>query len=313
MRQQNKRSKNTAAQQSTPIYAVDFGTGDAMQIWGSDGLVPKRSLALPRVPGGKTPRDEFNLLLEALLARGDVVVESPTVGASGAEIQDVLDIVGRSNNVLWTVSARAVKNYRRDHNLPWHKGARYAKDGSTPPPATLLLHEQRIVHVEDAEIIYRLATETPHRLRRWHVAEPANRVFTSVRPSDKRGYRDAASDSFMSLLPPFDSLPEDIRDVLGVKGTYSRSMIMPFAMALREPFLDNGPPEERRKRFMKILGSYDHGYPSFYRRMTVSWMQENAKLLADVPRMEMVPQEIRKQAWKITQRQIRHLFHLASG
>lgn len=297
----------------TPIYAVDFGTGIAMQIWGPDGSMPKSVLSLPRVPGGKTPRDEFNLLLTALLRLGDVVVESPTIGASGAEVGDVLEIVGQSKNTLWTVSARAVKNYRRDNNLPWHKGARYAKDGTTPPPAVMLLHEKPVVHVEDAEIIYKLATKTPWRLRKWHIAEPCPRLFTSVRPSDKRGYRDERSEAFMAIMPPFETLPDDIAESVGVAGDYSRSLIMPFAMALHEPWLGNGgPPEERRKRFIKILGAYDAGYPSFYRRMTVTWMHGNAKALAGVTRMEDVPHRIRKQALRMTQKQIRHLFHLSS-
>ena len=297
-----------------PIHAVDFGTGAALQIWGPSGSVSKRSLALPHVRGGRTPRDEFILLLEALLERGDVVVKSPTIGSSGAEVGDVVDVVSRSSNTLWTVSARAVKNYRRDYGLPWHKGARYAKDGTTPPPAIIEIHEQPVVHVEDAEIIYKLATKTPWRLRKWHIAEVVDRQYTSVRPSDKRGYRDPRSDGFMTNLPPFSTLPPDIAAVVGVKGDYSRSMVLPFAMALEEPYLvEGGPPEEMRKRFIKIIGAYDAGYPSFYRRMTVAWMQENAKALAGVTRMEQVSRRVRKEAWKITQKQLRHLFHLATA
>jgi hypothetical protein len=296
----------------TEVYAVDFGTGDALQIWGPQGLISKRSLKLPPVKGGKTPRDEFIMVLGALLKMGDVVVESPTIGASGAEIGDVKAIVDQASNTLHTVSARAVKNYRKDFGLAWHKGARYAKDGA-PPPQTLDLHEQKTVHVEDAQIIYKLATETPWRLRKWHIATPANRLFTSVRPSDKRKYRDERSDAFMANLPPFSTLPADIAAVVGVKGDYSRSLVMPFAMALEEPFLDSGPPDEARNRFIKILGSYDHGYPSFYRRMTVDWMQENAKAMAGVTKMDEVPRAIRKEAWKVTQRQLRRLYHLATA
>ena len=292
------------------IFAVDFGTGDALQIWSADGAISKRSLSLPRVKGGKTPRDEFMLILETLLARGNVIVESPTVGSSGAEVADVIETVGRSPNDLLTVSARAVKNYRKDNGLQWHKGARYAKDGA-PPPVTIDLHDQVAVHMEDAQIIYKLATETPHRLRNWHVAEPANRIFTSVRPSDKKLYRDERSDAFMKNLPPFSELPDDIKAVVGVKDDYSRSLVMPFAMALEEPFVWKGDPQEARRRFLKVLGAYDHGYPSFYRRMTVAWMQENAKLLAGVSKMENVSREVRKEAWKVTQRQLRTLFHMS--
>ena len=68
---------------SNKVYAIDFGTGNALQIWGPDGPISKSSLALPRVPGGKRPCDEFILILGLLLKDGDVVVESPTPGSGG--------------------------------------------------------------------------------------------------------------------------------------------------------------------------------------------------------------------------------------
>ncbi len=291
------------------IYAIDFGTGKALQIWGPDGVVPKASLNLPRVRGGKTPSDEFTLPLRALLMIGDVVVESPTIGSSGAEIAAVKEIIADAPNKLYTVSARAVKNYRRDNGLRWAKGARYAKDGA-PPPVMLELHEQESVHVEDAEIIWRIA-QNPLRLRVWHVATPAPRMYTSVRPSDKRGYRDERSDEFMANLPPYEALPTDIAAVLGVKGKYSRSMAMPFAMALGEDFLYAGDRDDIRKRWEKIIGLYEHGYPSFYRRAVIVWMQENAKLLSGASRMEEVTPDVRKQAWRTTTKQVRQLLHLS--
>ena len=296
----------------TDMFAVDFGTGTALAIWGPNGLIPKRELELPRVKGGKTPRDEFRLVLDALLNRGDVVVESPTVGASGAELGDVVDAVEQSPHTLWTVSARAVKNYRKDHGLDWHKGARYARDGDVPP-VTISLHKQDDVHHEDAHIIYLIATTMPYRLRRWHIASAANRVHSSVRPSDKRGYRDDRSESFMSALPAFSSLPPDLQETLGVRGEYGRSLVLPFAMALTEPFLADGPPEKKRGRFLKLLGAYEHGYPSFYRRMVTTWMHVNARNLAGVTRIDDVPREVRKEAWRLTQRQIRHMFHLCQA
>lgn len=295
------------------LFAIDFGTGAALQIWGPDGSINKRELKLPRVKGGKTPRDEFLIPLEVLLSRGDVVVESPTIGSSGATVEDVLAVVQRSTNTLYTISARAVKNHRADFDLPWRKGQRYAKDGSTPPKVEIELFEQPDVHVEDAEIIYKIATEFPWRLRVWHIAEPLQRKFTSVRPADKLGYRDPHSNQLMKLLPPFIELPDDIKEVVGVKSDYSRALVMPFAQALKEPYLLKALPEERRNRFQKIIGLYDHGYPSHYRRMSVEWMHENMRMIAGVTSVKGVPRDIRKQAWKVTQRQMRHLFHLASA
>lgn len=294
------------------MYAIDFGTGIALQIWGPNGPVPKKSLEIPRVPGGKTPKDEFILILRALLNLGDVVVESATVRSSGVELEDVIETVKASSNIFYTITTRAVKNYRKDNGREWHKGGRYVKDGR-PQPVYMQLHEQASVHVEDAEIIYKIATETPWRLRVWHVSEPCPRIHKSVRPMDKRGYRDETSLEYKALLPSFDSLPTDLQETLGVKGDYSLSLIMPFAMALTEPWWKRVPRHKRRNRFLKVLGAYDAGYPSFYRRMTVDWMQENAKMLAGVTRMDEVPKDVRKQAWKVTQKQIRTLFYLSTA
>lgn len=299
------------------IYGVDFGTGNALAIFGSGGLVSKRSLKLPRVSGGRTPAMEFVMIAEALMTgnddvpAGDIVVESATIGASGCEIGDVLDLLERvPDKTLYTISNRAVKNYRADNKLEWHKGARYVKDGG-PAPRPMTIHEQAAVHVEDAEIIYRIATETPYRLYRWTgPSDPAGRIHTSVRPMDKRLYRDERAEKFMSLLPPYPLLPTDLKEVLGNGKDYSRSMVMPFAMASTEPTIDDGPGDERRRRYEKIIGLYDRGYPSFYRRATITWMHTNAKLLADTTRIEDVSPEIRKEAWRRTQRQVRQFFHL---
>jgi len=274
------------------IFAIDFGTGSALQIWGPNGLVSKRNLQLARIPGGKSPRDEFIMILRAILLMGDAIVESPSVGSSGAEVADVQQVVEDAAHTLYTVSARAVIGYRRDHGLP---RVTDTADG----------------HVEDARIIYKIATEQPWRLRVWHRPVAINRHHSSVRPMDKRKYRDERSDEFMARLPAFASLPLDLQKTIGTGGGYSRSLIMPFAMALTEPAFVWAYPENKRTMFMKILGAYDHGYPSFYRRMVIDWMQENAKSLAGVTRMQEVPRHIRKQALTMTQRQIRTLLYLA--
>lgn len=301
-------------------YGVDFGTGAALAIYGPSGLVAKRDLRLPRVKGGRTPAMEFPMVVDALMSgdnipAGDVVVESPTLGSSGCEIDDVISVLARHpGRALWTISARAVKNWRADHPGEcggWRKGARYVRDGA-PPPVTMTIHEQADVHIEDAEIIFRIATEHPERLQQWVGKRPViNRIHTSVRPMDKRGYRDDRSEEFMSLLPPFKSLPAHLQDVLGVRGDYSRSMVMPFAMALTEPHIADAEPDDRRRAFEAVIGLGDNGYPSFYRRATVVWMQEVARGLAGVTRIGEVPPSVRKEAWRITQRQIRELFHLS--
>lgn len=290
------------------IAAIDFGTGDALAIHGPEGRIPKRELALPRVAGGKTPSHEFPMILEALLGRGyDVVVESPTVGSSGAEPRDVQAIVrDYPRQKLYTLSARAVKNYRMDYDLPNPKS--YVKY------ETISEETQVEAHKLDAEILWMIANQTPERLRVWHQAEPAPRIHTSVRPMDKRGYRDERADAFIALLPAPGLLPEELRTVvLDPKDNYARSLVMPFAMALTEPFWREAAEEDQRRLFLKILGAYDHGYPSFYRRMTVVWMQAVAKRMAGVTRMQEVPREVRKQAQRATQRHLRTMFHMSKS
>lgn len=313
---------------TTTYYAIDFGAGDALKIHGPKGPISVRELKLPRNKpgqGARTDAQRFILLIEALMNGGSfgppghVVLESPTIGSSGCEVEDAMELVQRSSQKLFTVTARAVKNYRKDHGMRWAKGARYAKDGA-PPPVLLTLEEQRAVHGEDAEIIYAIATEYPERLYEWTGPSlEIERDYTSVRPMDKRGYADPRSDEFIERLPPFEALPPELKDVLGgeidkktgQRVGYSRAKSMPFAMATDESFLDQGPVEERRGRWEKIIGLYDRGYPSFYRRATIVWMQTVAKLMTGAERFEEVSREQRKQAWKTTQRQIRTLFHMS--
>jgi hypothetical protein len=299
------------------IYAIDFGAGTALAIHGPDGTVSKKTLRLPRQSGGKTQAQEFIMVAEALmrgndeLQDGDLVVESATIGASGCEIDDVIALLERiPSHALFTISCRAVKNYRLDHGLTWRKGARYVRDGDEPPQM-IEIDAQETVHGEDAEIIYKIATEHPERLYRWTgPSYELERKHTSVRPMDKRGYRDERAEKFMAMLPPYSTLPDDLREVLGNGKVYSRSAVMPFAMASEEPHLDDGPAEDRRRRYEKVIGLYDRGYPTFYRRATIAWMQGIAKQLADVTRIGEVPPTVRKDAWKVTQRQIRKFFHL---
>lgn len=306
-----------------PVYGVDFGTGDTLAIFGPTGLLTKRSLKLPRVKGGRTPAMEFPMVLEALMKggdgfpAGDPVIESPTIGSSGCEPQDVLDVLARyPERKLFTLSAHAVKNYRRDNGLGWEKGARYVRDGD-PAPQLVLIDCQESVHAVDAEILYRIATERPDRLYRW--TKPCvgpTRIHRSVRPMDKRLYRDERALAYMAKLPPFAALPLELQNVIGNSTTldkstdYSRSMVMPFAMVTEEPFLDEGPVNQRRRRYEKLLGLSDRGYPSFYRKACDVWLEVVSKQIAGVSRRSEVTREQRKEAQRITQRQIRLFFYL---
>jgi hypothetical protein len=272
------------------MYAIDFGTGDALAIY-RDGIVQKPKL--PRQKGGKTVQQEFIFVLDHLLQTDDVVFESATIGASGCEAADIIELLERHpDRSIYTISCRAIKNYRLDN-----------KYNATTDP--------KLRSQDDARIIYEIATNNPRRIRRWEALSPrVQRVHRSVRPMDKRGYRDDRAIGFMNLLPPYHSLPDELRGTLGDGKKYHPSVVMPFAMATTEPYLIDGDPKEMRARYEHIIGLSENGYPSFYRRATVVWMQRNAKALAEVSRIAEVDPQTRKAAWRRTQRQIRHFFHL---
>lgn len=286
---------------TTLLCAVDFGTGSKLCIHGPCGPIDKGSLDIPKVYGGKTPRDEFIGVMTALMKRYDVVVESPTIGASGAEVEDVRTIVAGSVRKLYTIQARAVKNYRKDHGMAMpsrNKDDEKDRDESWD--------------AEAARILYTIATTQPMRLRLWKESYKLVRKYSSVRPMDKRGYRCHESERLMKNLPPFRYLPMRLRGTaIELNGDYCRPIAIPFAQAMEEPYWREDGSGSQRDRFMKVLGLYDHGFGCHYRRMTVEWMQEEAKILAGVTKMEEVSREVRKQAQKNTTSQIRFLFHLA--
>ena len=276
------------------LYAIDFGAGDALVIWGPDGSV---KLNMPRVKGGKTKADDFIRKVEVLFSgsqapAGDIVTESATVGSSGCEVSAVEDLLKRyPERKLYTFSTRTLKNWRMDHDLPLKK----PND-----------------HEADAALLYEIAIERSDRLYNWTKPPmPVARIHKSVRPMDKRGYRDERALSYLTQLPEYASLPGDLKETFGDGKKYLAARVIPFLMALEEPALeDERVGRTPRRRYEKVIGLYDRGYPSFYRRNTVDIMQRVAKGMAGVTRMAEVSSEVRKEAWKKTQRDIRHLFHL---
>lgn len=280
-----------------PLFAVDFGTGKALCVHGPDGPVDVKSLKLRR----STPRDEFTSLVTALLELGNVVFENTTIGSSGAELQDVRDVIEKRTNKLhnvYTVSKHAVKNHRKDHGLPTPSG-----DAE---------------HADSARIIYTIGSELdvegrPRRMKIWREKIPITRKHVTVRPMDKRGYDDEQARQLMCYLPPYEQLPPEIRaSPIGLNGNYRRCFAIPFAQAIdeiRERILigESG----LRSLFLRIIGLTDQGHSCHYRRVFNSdWVQENAKTLACVSSMTEVSRYTRKQAQKKTTWQIRRLFHL---
>lgn len=263
------------------MIALDFGADAKLCLHGASGPVP-----VPAHGRGLTAPEKFASTLESLLEHDDVVTESPTVGSSGAEPELVRAVVENAPHSLFLLPARAVKNYGKDIGSPTHTDE------------------------ESAEWLYELATENPDRMKVWRpVTERLQRVHTSVRPWDKRGYKGDQVDEWMDNLPPFAALPEDLAALFGNgkkrAPDYKRTLALPYAMAMTEP--DSGT----RKGFEKIIGLYGHGFPSFYRKTNDRLLEVITKSNTGKRyRADITPAE-RKEAWRELRRMIRKLYHLA--
>ncbi len=264
---------------------TDFGADNKLRVQSASGTVE-----LPKNTRGLNGAEKFGETLEWCLANGDNIIESPSVGSSGAEPEMVRDIVAASPHKLYVLSARAIKNHLKDYELPKPDDTGCAK------------------------LIYEIATATPERLREWRYIpkdEKLTREHKTVRPYDKRNYKDPQVDAWMSLLPPFSTLPPDMQEIFtnGLKRhpDYARARVLPFAMALTEPSYDG-----TRESYERIIGLYDHGYPSFYRRKTIDLMQHIAKKQLGVRAFSTVTKDQRKEAWKVTRCYIRRLRYMAT-
>jgi hypothetical protein len=276
------------------LYAIDFGVDDALAVHGPDGPMKVR---LGRVRGGASFRDKFIRVLENLIVRGDVVVESATVGSCGCEPDEVERVIRENQTTLdlfvlhnlYTLPTKAAKNYKADNNLDPNK-----ED-----------------HANDAAIIWAIAANHPERLHLWQ--PPRDRLVrkhTSVRPHDRRNYRGPEMDAYMRRAPRYNTLPPRLQQMFGgknwedPKADYLRARVIPLIMAMDEPGADT------RKGYEKIIGVYEHGYPSFYRRKTIDLMRDHAKRIARVNTFEKVTVPTRKLAWRWTRKDLRHFYHL---
>lgn len=272
------------------VYAVDFGTGTSLAVHGPKGPHPVPKLK-PRRPA-RSDAEKFIARLEILLQTGDVVVEAPTIGSSGCEVDDVVALVKRSPHTLYTISNRLVKNYKVTHRIK---------------------REDAWSDADSARVLYEKVCEHPARMAPWTAPrEKIDRQFTSVRPHDKRGYVDPFVHDMLAHLPPFKDLPAEMKTSMGrvVKkvAQYNPAVVLPFAMAIDETARLGGG----RRTFERVLGLYEHGHKSFYRRATVALMKIIAKEQTGHPKDKMVTQAERKRAWKETQRQLRTLFRMRS-
>lgn len=270
------------------MHSMDFGAGNKLVFYGPEGLI--KLPRLPNCPRGTGPRSQAEKFAEkfaTIMTMDDVVTESATIGSSGAEPELIRQVVENSDHKLYTLSGRTVKNYVKTHGL------------DNPTDA------------DCAQILYNVAVTKPDSLQLWRFRtsdDRITRIHTSVRPHDKRDYRGPQVDAWMALLPPFASLPKELQDIFGNgNGDYSRAVSLPFAMALTEPTVHD------RNSYEQVIGLYSHGYPSFYRRKTVEVMQDIAKEMVGVTHNDEVSEGQRKEAWRITRRAIRQLYHLSKG
>jgi len=272
------------------MIAMDFGAENKLCLDDGRGAAPVPH-KLPRYKKdfkGLLPHEKFALDLEILLQDDDVVCESATIGSSGAEVGLIRVIVESAPHRLYTLSGRVVKN--------WCK--------------TRKLDRTEISDHDAAAILHRVAVTNPDALQVWRYrddSEKLHRVHTSVRPYDKRKYTGPEVDAFMARLPEYEDLPPLGQFIWGDGKDYSRSRALPFAMAFDEE------GSESREGYERIIGLYGHGYPSFYRRATIVVMQRVAEDLAGVSHIDQVTPRQFKEAWKITRREIRRLYHMAKG
>lgn len=269
------------------MIAVDFGAGNKCAVYPETDLLATTKRSDPL--WGKSEAVKFAMQLEHLLTKDDVVIESATPGSSGCVVDEVDEIVERSPHRLLTVSGRIVKNVCQERDIKDHTDK------------------------QSAEIIYEFA-QMPDRVKEYRPgAIKLQRDYTSVRPADKYKYETHEVDEALALLPAIEDLSTEaqtfLRDNSKTKLRYNKALVMPFGLALKEKSATS------RKNYEKIIGSYAHGYPSFYRvafkdiarkaaqstQYDVSWNQS------------LLDPSHRKDGLKAARRIIRELYHLRRG
>lgn len=262
------------------MIAIDFGEGNKLRLRNANGMMEP-----PAKPRGASGAEYFPFVVNWCLDQDDTVVESATIGSSGAEPDAFLRLMAQPHggHILFVLPTRAVKNSL----------------GRTPESDD-----------EAVDTIYDLATSGVTHLRVYRAAEKFVRLYKSVRPWDKRNYKGSLVDDMMSRLVSPDLLSEDARRLFAVLKSpvrnphweYVRAATLPLAMALTESIADT------RDGYEKVIGLYAHGYPSFYRRATVTLMQKRAKEIAGVTTNKETTPEQRKEAWRQVRRAIRELY-----
>lgn len=199
--------------------------------------------------GALTPAQKTALQLFYLLNLGDVVMEAAGPGSSGLEVRDVTRLIELAPHNLYVISGRVVKNYRKDHREEYQPiGPRVEND------------------LDAARIIWEVATTKPDSIGLWR-GPTVRREFKyrSVRPYDKRAYRDPVVFEKLATLPAVEKLPPHLHFLLTKNGKYNPADALPIAMSFEED-------GARSVKFWTdyILGGFGRGPKSFYRRKVQS-------------------------------------------
>jgi hypothetical protein len=252
-------------------HALDYGANSKLAVHGPSGPVKlPRITAIDGYYRGMNSAEQFALKLAYLLSLGDVVTEAATIGASGAEVSLIRKAVASAPHRLFTLSGRAVKNHAKDNGLT------------------------DLTDADSARIQYEIATSTPDALMPWTDVRP-RRVFKyrSVRPFDKRDYKDPFVYEMLATLPDISLLPDEFQQLLGNSKVaewngYNAPDALPLAMSLTED-----GAESSRYWTDTILGFWHNGKPSFYRRKVgsdlvqdLAKLQTGKTLVADITRDE---------------------------
>ena len=217
-----------------------------------------------------------------------VVFESATIGSSGIDREAVRDMsLDPSRGKFLKISGRVVKNTYPVWFPSWER--------SPDDP-------------ESAWIIFIVSLTKPDSLSPWRYRDNTVKQWKqtwnnrSVRPDDKYNYATPRCDEYIARLPPYEQLGSGARKLYGDGNKYSRARVVPLVMALDEEGADT------REGYEAILGLWGNGAPSFYRRATNDLREYAEKaLIAHVTKKADVTREQRKEALRLTRREIRKL------
>lgn len=272
-------------------FGLDLGEG-RLWFWDKENGCEWKPSRLPPLKGGRKSADKNIRQLRQALEEADVVVtESSTIGTTGLIPEMVRDLPRELTQKLWVVSPRAIKNYR----------IQLKANGCTPPAGS-----KRKLHLWEASVH---AEQPESRRKRWRYIAPEaklSRRFRSVRPMDKWDYTTKRAKGLLALSEGYvpKCAPVKLSDNLRVV----------FATALFEK-----AGNRWRTGYERIVGLYDHGFPSYYRNAFTgkNGLVEQFRKYLGGPgykdRNYQQFQRVRKQALKMAKCELKNLWRYMMG